>query len=217
MQAQRAKPSTAKNTKDTEERRRGGFPAKTQGAREARWANAGRFAGETPADRSLPPIVFALGNSFNSLRHITKLRGRTHRTYRTTRTAAPPLDSQLPKAWRAKPAMPLQAPGPDVCLTHTHGPPLRTCWHVHRTCRGCREGALCAPENGACRPEGTNLPRPQKTENRTRGKRDRQTTVRESIAVTCYCDVLQARPSDVPGVQGELLPAGAWGSAPHPQ
>ena len=134
--------------------------AKTQGAREARWANAGRFAGETPADRSLPPIVFALGNSFNSLRHITKLRGRTHRTYRTTRTAAPPLDSQLPKAWRAKPAMPLQAPGPDVCLTHTHGPPLRTCWHVHRTCRGCREGALCAPENGA-----------QKTENRTRDKR----------------------------------------------
>ena len=112
-----------KNTKDTKERRRGGFPAKTQGAREARWANAGRFAGETPADRSLPPIVFALGHSFNSLRHITKLRGRTHRTYRTTRTAAPPLDSQLPKAWRAKPAMPLQAPGPDVCLTHTHGPP----------------------------------------------------------------------------------------------
>ena len=50
---------------------------------------------------------------------------------------------------------------------------------------------------------------------RTRGKRDRQTTVRESIAVTFYCDVLQARPSDVPGVQGELLPAGAWGSAPH--
>ena len=65
-----------------------------------------------------------------------------------------------------------------------------------QTCRGCREGALCAPENGE-----------QKTENRTRGKRDRQTTVRES---------LQARPSDVPGVQGELLPAGAWGSAPHP-
>ena len=54
-----------------------------------------------------------------------------------------------------------------------------------QTCRGCREGALCAPENGE-----------QKTENRTRGKRDRQTTVRE-------------------GVQGELLPAGAWGSAPH--
>ena len=137
-----------KNTKDTKERRRGGFPAKTQGAREARWANAGRFAGETPADRSLPPIVFALGNSFNSLRHITKLRGRTHRTYRTTRTAAPPLDSQLPKAWRAKPAMPLQAPGPDVCLTHTHGPPLRTCWHVHRTCRGCREN-FSLPGRGA--------------------------------------------------------------------
>ena len=27
---------------------------------------------------------------------------------------------------------------------------------------------------------------------------------------------LQARPQDVPGVQGELRPAGAWGSAPHP-
>ena len=26
----------------------------------------------------------------------------------------------------------------------------------------------------------------------------------------------QARPQDVPGVQGELRPAGAWGSAPHP-
>ena len=31
----------------------------------------------------------------------------------------------FPKAWRAKPAMPLQAPGPDVRFTRTHGPPLR--------------------------------------------------------------------------------------------
>ena len=23
-----------------------------------------------------------------------------------------------------------QALGPDVCLAHTHGPPLRACWHV---------------------------------------------------------------------------------------
>ena len=28
--------------------------------REVRWAHASRFAGETPADRSLPPIAFAL-------------------------------------------------------------------------------------------------------------------------------------------------------------
>ena len=31
------------------------------------------------------------------------------------------------KAWRAKPAMPLQAPGPDVCLARTHGPPSASC------------------------------------------------------------------------------------------
>ena len=29
----------------------------------------------------------------------------------------------FPKAWRAKPAMLLQAPGPDVRLARTHGPP----------------------------------------------------------------------------------------------
>ena len=44
--------------------------------REARWANAGRFAGETPADRSLPPIVFALGPFFKSLWRRKVGRGR---------------------------------------------------------------------------------------------------------------------------------------------
>ena len=32
--------------------------------------------------------------------------------------------SPFPKAWRAKPAMLPQAPGPDVRLARTHGPPL---------------------------------------------------------------------------------------------
>ena len=32
----------------------------------------------------------------------------------------------------------------------------------------------------------------------------------------CLMRPIQARPADVPGVQGELRPAGAWGSAPHP-
>ena len=50
------------------------------------------------------------------LRRAITRRGRTYRTNRTYRTGLSPLDSQLPKAWRAKPAMPLQAPGPDVCL-----------------------------------------------------------------------------------------------------
>ena len=32
----------------------------------------------------------------------------------------------------------------------------------------------------------------------------------------CLMRPIKARPADVPGVQGELRPAGAWGSAPHP-
>ena len=33
---------------------------KDASAREPRWASAARFAGQTPADRPLPPIIFAL-------------------------------------------------------------------------------------------------------------------------------------------------------------
>ena len=52
-------------------------------------------------------------------------------------------------------------------------------------------------------------------EQNARQARDWQATVRKSIAAAFYRVVQLARPSDVPGVQGELLPAGAWGSAPH--
>ena len=56
------------------------------------------------------------------LRRAKRRRGRTYRTYRTYRTAVDADGLPKTKAWRAKPATPLQAPGPDVCLAHTHGP-----------------------------------------------------------------------------------------------
>ena len=82
----------------------------------------------------------------------------------------------------------------------------------YRVSFGTSQTCLRVQERGALRPGER---RTENGEQNARQARDWQATVRKSIAAAFYRVVQLARPSDVPGVQGELLPARAWGSAPH--
>ena len=70
-----------------------------------------------PAGRQAKPLCKAASAALLYLLHLLHLLN--------TPCWAVGASAPFSKAWRAKPAMPLQAPGPDVRFTRTHGPPLR--------------------------------------------------------------------------------------------